>query len=494
MQDALRTQERPRTGRSQRTMQPVGLEETLAEFVTDAAAVLQRDLDEGAEVGFELDSQRGGRGLAGPALYTYKPLTTTFIADRHPALERLDSHASAARVLGGFDGLERYLIGVGIDTTATSRGLRVRRAIEALLGEVFADQTDFELRPERLSAALRRLQQAGDAEDAAGITLVATLAGLAIVSEQVELTSTLTIARPETLDGLPPALLAELRDDEPGDLVAILVCDDQDPSAAIASGREILSDLLRSLRLFGDGRVSLGQLAWARIGSGAWGALALGGGGRPFGTLVVTEEQEDELRAFCNLVSRRAPHGNELAWALRRFELGCDRGLPDEALSDYLLALRVLLEPEGPAGAMLPGRLAALCAEPEQRVRLTERMVTALARERAVVAGEAVASGAALRLVEEVANHLRALLRDVICGHLDEDLAVLADEILLEPGDPADAEVDVEPPPAAAAPRAAPDAAEPPPAGPGEEDYPPLSVQEMLGEPGEPEEVLDLSV
>ena len=41
--------------------------------------------------------------------------------------------------------------------------------------------------------------------------------------------------------------------------------------------------------------------------------------------LVVTAEQEDELRAFCNLVSRRAPHGNELAWALRRFELGCER-------------------------------------------------------------------------------------------------------------------------------------------------------------------------
>ncbi len=41
--------------------------------------------------------------------------------------------------------------------------------------------------------------------------------------------------------------------------------------------------------------------------------------------LVVTPEQEDELRAFCNLVSRRAPHDNELAWALRRFELGCER-------------------------------------------------------------------------------------------------------------------------------------------------------------------------
>ena len=53
--------------------------------------------------------------------------------------------------------------------------------------------------------------------------------------------------------------------------------------------------------------------------------VALGRGGRPHGMLVVCAEQEDELRAFCNLVSRRAPHANEVAWALRRFELGCER-------------------------------------------------------------------------------------------------------------------------------------------------------------------------
>jgi hypothetical protein len=32
-----------------------------------------------------------------------------------------------------------------------------------------------------------------------------------------------------------------------------------------------------------------------------------------------------------------------------------------------------------------------------------------------------------------VADHLRALLRDVICGHLTTDLVGLADELLLEP-------------------------------------------------------------
>jgi hypothetical protein len=192
-------------------------------------------------------------------------------------------------------------------------------------------------------------------------------------------------------------------------------------------------DLLRALRLFGDGRVTLGSLGWARIDAGAWNPLALGGGGSPHGMLVVTADQEDELRAFCNLVSRRAPQGNELAWALTRFELGCERSSPYEGLSDHLLALRVLLEPEGPSSGLLAGRLAALCAAPEQRIALTERMVRASALERVVITGASVKHAGGQTLAREVSGHLRALLRDVICGHLAPDLVTLADELLAGP-------------------------------------------------------------
>ena len=71
--------------------------------------------------------------------------------------------------------------------------------------------------------------------------------------------------------------------------------------------------------------MTLGALAGRVSAGGSWRAVALGAGGRPHGMLVVSAEQEDELRAFCNLVARRAPSGNALAWALRRFELGCER-------------------------------------------------------------------------------------------------------------------------------------------------------------------------
>jgi hypothetical protein len=165
--------------------------------------------------------------------------------------------------------------------------------------------------------------------------------------------------------------------------------------------------------------------------------------GRANGTLAVALEQEDELRAFCSLVSRRAPHGNELAWALERFELGCERESPLQGLSDHLLALRALLEPEGYWSGMLPGRLAALCAMPADRGALLERASAAIELERSAIEGTASLDAAAKALADEIATHLKALLRDVICGHLSPDLAGFADDLLareLEGGEEAGAD------------------------------------------------------
>ena len=153
----------------------------------------------------------------------------------------------------------------------------------------------------------------------------------------------------------------------------------------------------------------------------------------PEGDVVVAAEQEDELRAFLSLIARRTPRSGEVAWALRRFELACERPAPAEALTDLLLALRALLEPEGPASGRLAGRLAALCAEPADRGRLTERVAHTISLERAVVAGLAV-DPQLEQLTRELGGHLRALLRDVLCGHLDPDLRTLADAILAHDG------------------------------------------------------------
>jgi hypothetical protein len=112
--------------------------------------------------------------------------------------------------------------------------------------------------------------------------------------------------------------------------------------------------------------------------------------------------------------------------------MGCERLAPFEALTDYLLALRALLEPEGPSSGRLAQRLAAICAKPEDRAALAERTARAIALERAVVTGLAATRTGVDGLVDELAEHLRAILRDALCGHLDVELCAVADDLLAE--------------------------------------------------------------
>jgi hypothetical protein len=465
-------------------MRSTQLQAALTELVEAVAGHFAAALASGAEVPFELEPQRTRRGSAAPALYCYRALTGEFIAERRSELERLQSYAQAAILLEGFDGLDRYLANIGAEPARSDARSRARAAILALLREVFDEQTDFELRPERLRAALERLECAALA-GASHTTLLATLHGLTISSSEIALTSGLTIAQPQVLEGLPEAALAPAEDAGQDHLIVALAAGEDDPDEAIANGREILKDLLRALRLFGDGRVTLGALGWARVAGGSWRAVALGAGGRPHGMLVVTGEQEDELRAFCNLVSRRAPHGNALAWALKRFELGCERQSPFEALSDHLLALRALLEPEGTASGLLPGRLAALCATPERRLELTERTVATLALEREIVIGATAprsgrSRGGKQELARDMADHLRALLRDVVCGHLDPDLVGLADRLLLADAPEVAEAFEV---PEVLDMHRTPETA-----------FEQTSVEEMLGDAGQSQEILDVFI
>lgn len=446
------------------------LEAALSEYARAAASALSAEVAAGAEVELELGATRG---RAHTPFYSCRPLTERFIAEREAQLERLPEHAAAVSALASFDGLDRYLAG----RAGASGGLRAedlrrnrdraggragvyaraRAALKVLIDDVFAGQTEFELRPERLTAALVRLERAELASAPEAITIVATLHGMTIASPEVKLTRGLTIATPDALGWAPGQAWAGLQgrgEDAPEHLLVALTCEELAPdlgelmasgvkpdipceagstALAIAHARDVLRDLLRALRLFGDGRVTLGPLAWVRPGGeDAWSTVSLGTGGRPHGMLVISADQEDELRAFCNLVSRRAPTDNELAWALRRFELGCERTSAYEGLSDHLLALRALLEPEGPASGLLAGRIAALCATPERRAKLIDRMIRAQRLERSVIAGTAKESAAGLACARDVAEHLRALLRDVICGHLTPDLTQLADQLLTE--------------------------------------------------------------
>ncbi|MGH3102444.1 MAG: hypothetical protein ACRDPU_15770, partial [Thermoleophilia bacterium] len=184
--------------------------------------------------------------------------------------------------------------------------------------------------------------------------------------------------------------------------------------------------------LWDDAEPSLGPTAWARTDGGTWSAVPLATGiRRDAGDCLLAAEEEDPLRAFCALIARRTPRAGELAWALRRFELGCERASAVEALTDWLLAARALLaDPESPGYDGVVDRLAVICATPDDRPALEARLEEAIRLERAAVAGRVRPDPQVEDLIADLGGNLRAILRDVLCGHLDPQLRRVADEML----------------------------------------------------------------
>jgi hypothetical protein len=401
------------------------LHSALSAFAEEAAWQLAADTAGGAEVPFEVIE---GGGRRDTPLYCYRPLTGAFIAQRTGVLSRLPSYLPAAHALAGAGGVDDYLERRGERAPSGARE-RADAALLTFLGRVFEESTDFALSTERLDRAFRELEDALY-EGRTETVVIAPLLGIEIASAHVPLGDGLSLVRGDAFEEDAPTEAVWARGADQPHVLATLRWEEAPGDAApVAHARVRLARLLSALRLFDDAPVAYGPLAWTRTGGGSWQPFALGAVGQPDGVLAIPSEQEDELRAFCSLVARRTPRGGELAWALGRFELGCERATAAQALTDHLLALRALLEPEGPASGRLPGRVAALCALPERRAELAERIAHTASLERAVVAGLAV-DPALDRLVDELAGHLRALLRDVLCGHLDSDLRTVADEII----------------------------------------------------------------
>jgi hypothetical protein len=404
------------------------LHATLEAFTTDAAGQLVAETASGAEVPFELTEERGG----GARLYCYRPLTGEFIHERLGLLTALPTYAPASRALAQLEGVAAYLQLRGEPRIASEPRERADAALAAFLSAVFDERSQFGFDPRRFESAYAELERT--LYDGRCLsTVIAPLLGVALDPEtaEVPLDEGLSLVAGDTLPDAPPdAIWGD--GEEPHVLAVLSIAQDRAVRPPVAVARTRFRRILTALRLFERGGYALGPIAWTRSDTGPWRTVPLGGSGRPRLTTVIAAEQEDELRGFFNLIAKRVPSNGELNWALARFEMGCERLAPFEALTDYLLALRALLEPEGPQSGRLAQRLAAICAKPEDQGALAERIAHTISLERAVIAGLAPAEPGVDALVESLSENLRAMLRDVVCGHLDLDVRSLADDLLAE--------------------------------------------------------------
>ncbi len=408
------------------------LHASLRDFSEQAAFQLEADAAGGVEIPFEVVESPGARA----PLYCYRPLTGQFIRERLGVLARLPTYGPAKAAIASLGGVDAYLRVRGEPRVPQDASELADAALRSFLAAMYAEASQFEFSAERFARAYGELE-AAVYETRSLAAVIVPLHGLQLVSDEVPIAEGLALVRGDTVQDAPAEAVwsRPVPDDAPNVLASLTLerAPGEPPPIGVARAR--FAALLTALRLVDAGGFALGSSAWARTDAGPWQLVALGvGGGVPAGPPYRVEpDEEDELRGFCNLVARRAESARgEVGFALRRFEMGCGSDDPFDGLTDHLLALRALLEPEGPASGRLAQRLAAICAMPEQRAALAERTAHAISLERALVAGLEPAAPDAEALVADTAHHLRALLRDVLCGHLDDDLVAVADGLLAE--------------------------------------------------------------
>ena len=398
------------------------LHDSLAAFVEEAARQLADEVAGGAEVPYELIEQ----GRASAPLYCYRPLTGRFIVERISVLTRLASYPAAVQGLGALPDLPAYLQAHGRRTPGPDRRSQADAALQVLLTAVWSEATDFTFDAQRFGEAFAELE--ATAYDGCTLSVVlAPVDGLVIESDELALGDGLALVRAGTLREAP----GELAEDELTTVAVLALEGDPGDDRALEGAGRRLRRLQTALRLWDNAEPALGPTAWARTDGSAWFAVPLASGfRRPAGDCLLAVDEEDALRAFCSLVSRRTPRAGELAWALRRFELGCERASTVEALTDWLLAGRALLaDADQPGYEGMAERMAAICAAPEDRDAGAQRVRSAISLERAAVAGLVRPEPDVEELIGELGANLRAILRDVLCGHLEPALRQVADDL-----------------------------------------------------------------
>jgi hypothetical protein len=400
--------------------------------VVDAIAAtgsqqLARRAAEGAPVPFDLvEVPSSGSGAP---LFSYRPRTRDFVEEHVDVLRHLSAWTSAVNVLAGFDGLGDYLLTHGERHVPIDARDRADLVLRVLLARMHEETGDFLHTPARSFAAadeLARCLLAGRVEG----TVVVPLLGVRLDEERLLLEDGLELVRDDAVEGLPREARSPVKN-RPGTVVVVSSLEDPARAAALAQARPRLRALLSALRLYDQAAPALAPVAWSRMRGDGWASHPfIGTSARAIGTLHIRSEDAAAIRGFCALMAERAPHQGTPAWAMRRFELACERAEHGEALTDVLLGLRALLEADQIGSGVLSERLAALCAAPGEWHALRDRVQIAEALEIALMQGTTTDPSRTRALSLELRGHLRALLRDMACGHLPLDLVEVAEQHL----------------------------------------------------------------
>jgi hypothetical protein len=411
-----------------------GLHDQLHAFACAASERLAVLLESGAEIPYEVAESPGARSV----LYRYKPLSDDFVRDRFPELRALPAFPEALAALSRIEGVSGYLRVMGTSYVPASERDRAEAALERFLGRVWDEASSFDLEGGRFERAYRELESV-IYEDTAVNTVLAPLLGVTLASERWDLGSGISLVRGDLCPAPAQAVWGSGREaGDPNTLAVLTVESRPTQPPPLTEARMAFRKLVTALRLLKPGGAALSSAAWWRTDDGPWQEVPLGTSGRSRGGPYRLEASERaELVELFELARSRPALGGALPWALTRFELGCEQPVALDGLSDHLLAMRALLDRGDPSPEGLARRLGALCAEPAHRNAVESCVEQGFRLERLVMRGnvdagylQSIGVGSPDAVVRELEDNLRALLRDLVCGHLGPDLVGIAEELL----------------------------------------------------------------
>ena len=415
-------------------MRDLHLRHTLTGLARDASEVLTGLVASGQEIPYEI-----GEPDEGFAFSQYQPLSARYVRDNATELRSLPSFREATETMRRTEIAGPYLEEAGI-TPPTDAAERSTLAVTYFLARLWDGSADFELDDDRFAAAMEEIEDCAEPEEGE-VEAIVPLVGFQMPATRLELNGA-SIVRADAVDVPAEAARGERPSGaawEPTFLISARVSLDPDGGLGGAGERvaRTFERVVSTLRLHKSGGVGLAPHGWVRVAGDRWRRIATGAGRPRPGGYRLIEADVPELVALARTVGVHPKRVKRLRRALLRFDAGLDRRGAVDALNDHLLALRFLLEGEGPAGVGLPMRVAALAESTDERMNAKEVVEHAIALEREIWSGEPSSANGApgpSEIAAQVEELLRTILRRGVVGELGNDFRAAADETLLAEG------------------------------------------------------------
>jgi hypothetical protein len=403
------------------------LNDSLSMLAAEAAVRLSALVAGGDQIPFDVDSESGEDA----AFFSYRPLTSRYVRERERELRTLDAFGPARDAVAATGIAASYLEARG-EPVPSEPGERAAQMLTAFLASLWDGCTELALDHERLQSALAVLEAETRGAEEADF-LIAPLVGLRTPLPRLQLPHGVQIVRADAIEAPVEAMRSEGMGRAAWEPQFLALAEQDEGSESAEAAICQLRELISVMHLFKAGSVGLGPYAFAPTGEGRWARIATGVPSTRPGAYELNESEAVQLAELADALEARPDPDAALAWAVGRFEMGCGRGSALEGLSDHLLALRAVLDGQGPVGASLPMRASALIAcEEFDRFEARERIEQALELERSLMNGTQSLPG--LALASWLEEGVRRILREAALGELGSDLGTAAEETLIATG------------------------------------------------------------